>query len=89
MLEGRTKLIKGYLFATPLLVVLALAVLFPAVYNLGIAFRGLGQEAKSVQHFREVAESFPGSAYGKAAQKALEERRRGKKKHTTPSEPED
>jgi tetratricopeptide (TPR) repeat protein len=58
-------------------------------YNLGIAFRGLGQEAKSVQHFREVAESFPGSAYGKAAQKALEERRRGKKKHTTPSEPED
>jgi multiple sugar transport system permease protein len=38
MLKGRTKYIKGYLFAAPLLVVLALAVLFPAVHNLGIAF---------------------------------------------------
>ena len=38
MLKGRTKFIKGYLFATPLLVVLAVAVLFPALYNLGIAF---------------------------------------------------
>ena len=37
-LEGRTKFIKGYLFATPLLVVLAIAVIFPAVHNLGIAF---------------------------------------------------
>ena len=57
-------------------------------YNLGIAMRELGQEAKSVKHFREAAEGFPGSAYGKAAQKALEERRRGKKK-TAPPEPED
>ena len=38
MLKGRTKFIKGYLFATPLLVVLAIAVLFPAGHNLGIAF---------------------------------------------------
>jgi len=38
LLKGRTKFIKGYLFATPLLVVLAVAVLFPALYNLGIAF---------------------------------------------------
>jgi len=38
VLKGRTKFIKGYLFATPLLVVLAVAVLFPALYNLGIAF---------------------------------------------------
>ena len=38
MLKGRTKFIKGYLFAAPLLVVLAVAVLFPALYNLGIAF---------------------------------------------------
>lgn len=38
MLKGRFKFIKGYLFATPLLVVLGLAVLFPAIYNLGIAF---------------------------------------------------
>jgi len=36
--KGRTKFIKGYLFATPLLLVLAFAVLFPALYNLGIAF---------------------------------------------------
>jgi tetratricopeptide (TPR) repeat protein len=49
-------------------------------YNLGIALRELGQEAKSVRHFREAAENFPGSAYGKAAQKALKERRQGKKK---------
>ena len=38
MLKSRTKFIKGYLFAIPLLVVLAVAVLFPALYNLGIAF---------------------------------------------------
>jgi len=38
VLKGRSKFIKGYLFAAPLLVVLGLAVLFPAIYNLGIAF---------------------------------------------------
>lgn len=38
MLKGRSKFIKGYLFATPLLLVLAVAVLLPALYNLGIAF---------------------------------------------------
>jgi multiple sugar transport system permease protein len=38
VLKRRIKFIKGYLFAAPLLVVLALAVLFPALYNLGIAF---------------------------------------------------
>ena len=58
-------------------------------YNLGIAFRELGQEAKSVKYFREAADGFPGSAFGKAAQKALDERRRGKKKQTSPPEPED
>jgi len=36
--KGRTKFIKGYLFALPLLVVLAIAVIFPAIHNLGIAF---------------------------------------------------
>jgi len=36
--KSRNKFIKGYLFATPLLVVLAVAVLFPALYNLGVAF---------------------------------------------------
>lgn len=34
----RSWIAKGYLFAAPLLVVLALAVLLPALYNLGIAF---------------------------------------------------
>jgi multiple sugar transport system permease protein len=38
VLKGRTKFIKGYLFAAPLLAVLAVAVLLPALYNLGIAF---------------------------------------------------
>ncbi len=51
-------------------------------YNLGIALRELGNDAKSVRHFREAAEAFPGSPYGKAAEKALEERRQGKKKPT-------
>jgi tetratricopeptide (TPR) repeat protein len=55
-------------------------------YNLGIATRELGQEARSVRHFREAAEAYPGSTYGKAAQKALEERRKGKKKSTTQAE---
>ncbi len=58
-------------------------------YNLGIALRELGQDAKSVQYLREAAEGFPGSAYGKAAQRALEERRLGKKKQTARSESED
>jgi tetratricopeptide (TPR) repeat protein len=48
-------------------------------YNLGIALRELGHEAKSVQHFKEAAEAYPGSAYGKAAKRALEERRKGRK----------
>jgi multiple sugar transport system permease protein len=38
LLKRRTRFVKGYLFAAPLLAVLAVAVLFPALYNLGIAF---------------------------------------------------
>ena len=38
MFKRRTRFIKGYLFAAPLLVILAVAVLLPALYNLGIAF---------------------------------------------------
>jgi len=48
-------------------------------YNLAIALRQQGEDAKAVRHFREAAEGFPGSPYGRAAQRALEERRRGKK----------
>jgi tetratricopeptide (TPR) repeat protein len=47
-------------------------------YNLGIALRALGQDSKSVKHFREAVEIYPGSAYGKAAERALEERRKRK-----------
>jgi multiple sugar transport system permease protein len=38
LLKRRTRFVKGYLFAAPLLAVLAVAVLIPALYNLGIAF---------------------------------------------------
>ncbi len=48
-------------------------------YNLGIASRQLGQDARSVRHFRAAQDAFPGSAYGKAAEQALAERRKGKK----------
>lgn len=47
-------------------------------YNLGIALRAVGEDSKSVKHFREAAEIYPGSAFGKAATKALEERRKRK-----------
>jgi tetratricopeptide (TPR) repeat protein len=49
-------------------------------YNLGIALRQLGQDSRAVGQFRLAADTFPGSAYSKAALQALEERRRGKKK---------
>jgi multiple sugar transport system permease protein len=49
VLKGRTKFIKGYLFAAPLLVVLAVAVLFPALYNMGIAFYKLSPAGNAWQ----------------------------------------
>lgn len=59
MLKGRTKFIKGYLFAAPLLVVLAVAVLFPALYNLGVAFSDYNVASNSwrfagVQNFAKL-----------------------------------
>jgi tetratricopeptide (TPR) repeat protein len=48
-------------------------------YNLGIALRQQGEEARAVRHFREAADGFPSTPYARAAQRALEERRRGKK----------
>lgn len=47
-------------------------------YNLGIALRKLDRHAESVKHFREAVEVFPGSPYGKAAERALTERRKRK-----------
>jgi len=55
-------------------------------YNLAIALRKQGEDAKSVRHFREAADGFPASPYGRAAQRALEERRRGKKAATGPDQ---
>jgi multiple sugar transport system permease protein len=59
LLKGRTKFIRGYLFAAPLLVVLAVAVLFPALYNLGIAFSDYNVASNSwrfagVQNFAKL-----------------------------------
>jgi len=59
VLKGRTKFIKGYLFAAPLLVVLAVAVLFPALYNLGVAFSDYNVASNSwrfagVQNFAKL-----------------------------------
>jgi tetratricopeptide (TPR) repeat protein len=49
-------------------------------YNLGLAFQQLGKEGQAVRYFKEATEVFPGSPYGKAAAKAIEERRQGKKR---------
>lgn len=48
-------------------------------YNLGLAFQQLGKEGQAVRYFKQATEVFPGSPYGKAAAKAIEERRQGKK----------
>jgi tetratricopeptide (TPR) repeat protein len=47
-------------------------------YNLGLALMQLGQESKAVAHFKEAVESFPGSPYARAAERALARRREGK-----------
>jgi tetratricopeptide (TPR) repeat protein len=44
-------------------------------YNLAIAYRKAGDDAKAVQQFNQVVELFPASIYGQAAEKALKERR--------------
>jgi tetratricopeptide (TPR) repeat protein len=48
-------------------------------YNLAVALQKQGKEAMAVKHFRETAEGYPGSPFSKAAQNALEKRRKGKK----------
>lgn len=54
-------------------------------FNLGIALRDQGKDAQSVKHFREAAAVYPGSPFGKAAQRALDERRTGKAKKGKPN----
>jgi tetratricopeptide (TPR) repeat protein len=42
-------------------------------YNLGLACRRSGREAEAVRRFNEAINAWPGSIYGEAAQKALDE----------------
>lgn len=48
-------------------------------YNLAVALQKQGKDGMAVRHFREAAEGYPGSPFSKAAQQALEKRRKGKK----------
>ncbi len=47
-------------------------------YHLGLAHQRLGAEAAAVRHYRLAVDEFPSSIYGKAAEKALQERKKGK-----------
>lgn len=55
-------------------------------YNLGLALKRQGKEAEAVRHFNEAIGVFPSSIYGRAAERALEQRRRGKTKAEEPSD---
>ncbi len=48
-------------------------------YNLGVALQQLGNDAQAVRHFRETTKVFPGSPFSRAAEQALEKRKRDKK----------
>lgn len=52
-------------------------------YNLGIAYKKLGNKAMAIREFNEAKVLFPTSIYSKAADKALEELRSGKKQEST------
>jgi len=43
-------------------------------YNLGLACRRTGREAKAIRHFNEAIDALPTSIYAQAARKALKER---------------
>ncbi len=45
-------------------------------YNLGVALQQLGREAGAVQQFNEAINALPNSIYSKAAQRALQKRRK-------------
>ena len=56
-------------------------------YNLGLTLLKLGQEAQAAHQFNEVTIIYPNSIYSKAADQALEKRRR--KTGTSTAEPTD
>lgn len=45
-------------------------------YNLGYAYEKRGEDAKAVSQYNEAIDVFPGSVYARAAQAALERRKR-------------
>lgn len=55
-------------------------------YNLGLALIKLDREAEAVRQFNETMVVFPTSIYSKAADKALRERRSGRKAESSGSE---
>jgi tetratricopeptide (TPR) repeat protein len=52
-------------------------------YNLGIAYKKLENKPMAIREFNEAKVLFPTSIYSKAADRALEELRSGKRKETT------
>jgi len=53
-------------------------------YNFGLALKRQGKEAEAVRQFNETIGVFPSSVYSRAAEQALEQRRRGKSKAAEP-----
>jgi tetratricopeptide (TPR) repeat protein len=53
-------------------------------YNLGLALQRQGKEAEAVRQFNETLEVFPDTLYGRAAEQALEQRRRGRRETEKP-----
>jgi tetratricopeptide (TPR) repeat protein len=49
-------------------------------YNLGVALQRQGKEVEAIRCFNETIGTFPNSLYAVAAQRAIEQRRRGKAK---------
>jgi tetratricopeptide (TPR) repeat protein len=58
-------------------------------YNLGLALQKQGKEAQAVRQFSETINVFPNSLYGKAAERALEKRRRGQRDKKSRTSDED
>jgi len=46
-------------------------------YNLGLAYRRVGREAKAIRHFNQAIDAWPASLYAAHARAALEQSRRG------------